>query len=110
MANEPRTYREALFEALRWWRPQLDVGITEPGLLDAEVGRFRPHLVVCSRDRGAARDGALTWVKLYPEGKNVTEIFSAGGRATIVGFRFADFLSVVDGTAFLRESASREGA
>lgn len=108
LANEPRTYREVLFEALGWWRPGLEVEIAEPGTLDAEVDRLRPHLVVCSRDRGTARDDrCLTWVRLYPDGENLAEIFTAGGRATIVGFGFGDFLSVVDGTGFLRRSAER---
>lgn len=109
LANEPRAYREVLFEALRWRRPGLEVDVAEPGTLDAELERLDPHMVVCSRERGAARGGCLTWVRLYPEGENLAEIFSAGGRATIVGFKFADFLSVVDGTGFLRRSAEREG-
>jgi hypothetical protein len=109
LANEPRTYREVLFEALPWRRPGLEVEIAEPGTLDAEVERLHPHLVVCSRDRGTARNDCLTWVRLYPNGENLAEIFTAGGRATIVGFGFGDLLSVVDGTGFLRRSAEGGG-
>jgi len=109
LANEPRTYREVLFEALRWRRPGLEVNVVEPGTLDSEIERLHPHLVVCSRARGTARDGCLTWVRLYPDGENFAEIFTNRGRATIVGFGFGDLLSVVDGTGFMRSSDEGEG-
>jgi len=110
LANEPRTYREVLFEALRWRRPGLEVNVTEPGTLDSEMERLHPHLVVCSLARTTARDSCLTWVRLYPDGANFAEIFTASGRATIVGFGFEDFLSVVDGTAFIRRSVEGKGS
>ena len=109
IANEPRTYREALAEALRRFRPRLEVNAVEPDALDAEVGRFHPHLVVCSRDCAAAKNGTLTWVTLYPDGENLAEIVTIGGRAMIVGIRFCDLLSVVDGTEFVRRSSQEDG-
>lgn len=109
IANEPRTYREALFEALRRLRPQLEVSAVEPEALDAEVERFHPHLVVCSRKGEVPRNGTLTWVTLYPDDQNLAEVCTAGGRATIVGIGFDDFLSVVDGTEFLHQSTAGEG-
>jgi hypothetical protein len=108
IANEPRTYREALFEALRGLRPRVQFRVVEPEALDAEVERFRPHLVVCSRKGGVPRNGTLTWVTLYPNDENLVEVCTAGGRATIVGIGFDDFLSVIDGTEFLRQSAAGE--
>ncbi len=109
IANEPRTYREVLFEALRQLRPQLEVNAVEPEALDTEVERFHPHLVVCSRKGEIPRNGPLTWVTLYPDGQNLAEICTAGGRATIVGIGFDDLLSVVDGTEFLHRSTAGEG-
>lgn len=103
-ANEPRTYREVLFDALCQSRPQMEINAVEPEALDAEVERFHPHLVVCSFRDDIARNGTLTWVTLYPDDQNLAEIFTPGGRATIVGFGFDDFLAVVDGTEFLRRS------
>lgn len=108
IANEPRTYREALSEALRQLRPQLEVNAVEPDDLDTEVERFHPHLVVCSREDDNPRDGPLTWVTLYPDDQNLAEVRTAGGRATIVGIGFGDFLSVVDGTELLRRWAAGE--
>ncbi len=108
IANEPRTYREALTDALRRLRPRIEVSVVEPDVLDAEVERFHPHLVVCSRDCAAAQNGTLTWVTLYPGGENLAEVVTAGGRATIVGIGFGDLLSVIDGTEFARRSALGE--
>lgn len=105
IANEPRTYREALFSALRRLRPQLEVNVVEPEALDAEVQRFHPHLVVCSRKGDIAKNGTLTWVTLYPDDQNLAEVFTPGGRATIVGIGFEGLLSVIDGTELLRGSA-----
>jgi hypothetical protein len=51
----------------------------------------------------------LTWVTLYPGGENLAEVVTAGGRATLVGIQFADFLSVVDGTELLYRLAQGEG-
>lgn len=109
IANEPRTYRELLFEELRRLRPQLEVNTVEPEALDAEVERFHPHLVVCSRKEEFLQNGPLTWVTLYPDDQNLAEICTAGGCATIVGIGFDDFLSVVDGTEFLHRSTAGEG-
>ena len=108
IANEPRTYREALSEALRRLRPQLEVSVVEPEALEAEVERFHPHLVVCSREGDLPRSDTLTWVTLYPNDQNLAEVRTAGGRATIVGIGFGDFLSVVNGTEFLHRSAAGE--
>ena len=98
LANEPRTYREVLVHALRAIRPRVEVGTVDPEDIDDEIVRLRPHLVVCSRGRAALREGVLTWVMLYPDGENRAEVVTAGGRAMLVGLRFDDFLSIVDGT------------
>ena len=109
LANEPCLYREVLVDALRRLRPQVEFSDVEPDTLDAEVERFHPHLVVHSRDCMAARNGTLTWVRLYPDDENLAEVVTAGGRATIVGIQFRDLLSVVDGTEFVRRSAQEDG-
>jgi hypothetical protein len=96
IANEPRTYREALVDALRMFRPQVEVSTVEPHGLAAEIGRLHPHLVVCSQLWVAAQDGALTWVVLYPDGENRAEVFTAGEHATIASIGFGDLLSIID--------------
>ncbi len=109
IANEPRAYREALLDALRRLRPRVEISDVEPDVLDAEVERFHPHLVICSRACTEPRDGTLTWMALYPGRENLAEITTAGGRATIVGIQFDHLLSVIDGTEFMRRSAREHG-
>jgi hypothetical protein len=101
VANDPCLYREAITDALRELRPHLEVRAIEPDDLDGEVARLRPHLVVCSRAPDAARDGALTWVVLYPDGENRAEVITAVERATVAGIAFGDLLSIVDSTELL---------
>lgn len=109
IANEPRTYREALVDALRSLRPRVAVSTVEPDGLDAEIRRLRPQLVVCSRTCAKVQDGVLTWVTLYPGGENRAEVVTAGGRAMLVGIQFDDFLSIVDGTELLYRFRRGEG-
>ncbi len=104
IANEPRTYREALVHALHELRPQVEFSTVESDELERGVERFCPHLVVCSRVCDAAQSGTLTWVILYPEDENRAEVIIAGKRITIAGIRFGDLLSVIDLTEFLCRS------
>lgn len=101
-------YRETLVDALRRLRPQVELSDVEQDALDAEIERFHPHLVVCSRACAEPRNGTLTWVTLYPGSENLAEITTTSGRATIVGVQFDHLLSIIDGTEFLRKYERRE--
>ena len=48
VAVKPRVYREVLALSLHQHRPDAEVLISPPEALDGEVGRFKPHLLVCS--------------------------------------------------------------
>ncbi len=48
VAVKPRVYREVLALSLHQHRPNAEVLISPPEALDGEVGRFKPHLVVCN--------------------------------------------------------------
>jgi hypothetical protein len=54
VAVKPRVYREVLALSLHQHRPDAEVLISPPETLDREVGRFKPHLVVCTE--GVAPD------------------------------------------------------
>lgn len=47
VAIEPPTYREVISKALEILRPDLSVKAVEPSILDAEVSRTNPRLVLC---------------------------------------------------------------
>jgi hypothetical protein len=95
VANDPCTYREAITDVLREVRPHIEVNAIKPDALDAEVTRFRPHLVVCSRIT-AAVSTLLAWVMLYPEGENRAVINTAGEQVMLDNVGFDDLLSAID--------------
>jgi len=95
VANEPCAYREAITGALRELRPHIEINAAEPEILDGEVARLRPHLVVCSRITGAVQ-ALWAWIMLYPDGEDRAEIFTAGERATVDNVEFSDLLSFID--------------
>ncbi len=48
IAVKPRMYREVLALLLHQRRPAAEVLVSPPESLDGQVGRFRPHPVICS--------------------------------------------------------------
>lgn len=107
LANEPRTYREAISEALQEFRPHVEVSASEPGDLDSEVVRRDPHLVVHSRDLVAdeAPSYPPAWVMLYPDGEDRADVRILEERTTVPNVRFSDLLSILDRMEFLCRSA-----
>lgn len=105
VANEPRIYREVVADTLSRLRPLLCVLVAEPEDMEREVGRFGPHLVICSRATERVREGCLAWVVLYPDGEDRIEV---GGKGTIAAMRplagagVTGLLSMVDETGLLR--------
>jgi hypothetical protein len=95
VANDPCLYREAITDALRELRPQIDVSTIEPGVLEGEVARLRPHLVVCSQINAAVH-ALLAWIVIYPNGENRAVINTAGEQETIKDVRLGDLLSTID--------------
>ena len=102
VANDPRSYREVIADALPRLR-LVEVFRAEPEELEREAARVRPHLIFCSRRLAAAARGAglLAWMVLYPEGEDRAEVGdTASGCTTLLpkGVVLDDLLSVVDET------------
>ncbi len=95
VANEPCAYREAIANVLWELRPHIEVNIIEPGGLDGEIARLRPHLVVCSQITVAV-SALVASVMLYPDGENRAVISTAGEQVTIDNVGFDDLLSAID--------------
>jgi hypothetical protein len=96
VANEPRTYREALTLAVRAERPLLDVRAVEPTDLDREVARCRPALVVCSELRSIVEQRLPIWVLLYPEGTRLAIVGGGTAPAVTGDFDLPGILALVD--------------
>ena len=107
LANEPRAYRDVLAMAIERQRPGIAVRVGDPHLLEDEIARWRPNLVVCSETVGAARRRATSWVQLYPNGARFT-VTAHGGREQVVpDFSLEDLLALVDRALAEARSAGR---
>ncbi len=96
VANEPRSYREAIATTFQLLRPDVEVAIAEPEAIDAETARLTPHLAICSRLTASVKTAVLAWIELYPEHESIARICVGGEHSTIVGIELADLLSIVD--------------
>jgi hypothetical protein len=101
VANEPRSYREAISRAIECLRPETKVVEVEPEKLDDELAGFEiPYLVICSRTGRTVERKALSWVELYPDGESFARVNISGVRFEKDDMRLHDLLSAIDQTAF----------
>ena len=96
VANEPRSYRQAIAAALRQLRPHVEVVAVEPDEMDRCIARLRPDLVICSRLTEAVEAVPLCWVLLYPAQQPDVEVSIAGVRATHPDTGFDVLLAAID--------------
>ena len=105
LANEPRSYREAMAGAFRVLKPNAEVFVVDPDALDAEVEHLRPQLVICSRVTPTVEIRSVSWVELYPEHGSVSVVSVGGERSTVTGIELADLLWVIDRTEGLAKAS-----
>lgn len=97
VANEPRSYREAIAGALESLRPDAEVLMVEPEDLGAEIGQGMPGMILCSYATPAVVNGSLAWVELYPGGGPGARIGVNGLRLTAAGdLGLEDLLWIAD--------------
>jgi hypothetical protein len=96
VANEPRTYREALTLAVQAERPALDVRAVDPSDLEREVTRCRPALVVCSELSPAVEQRSALWILLYPEGARLAVVGGDDSPAVTGDLDLPGILALVD--------------
>lgn len=96
IANELRYYREVISDAVLMLRPDIEVITAEPGLLDHELVRLEPDLVVCSRVTPAIRTRCCSWVELYPDGETLAIVCINGLGSTVNDIELDGLLSIID--------------
>lgn len=99
IAIKPRMYREVLALLLHRNRSEAEVLISPPEALDGEVGKFKPHLVVCSE--GAVPDippGVLCRVEIMFSNGLDARIGLDGQVAEAKDVGIEDLLALVDRT------------
>lgn len=105
IANDLRSYREALSIALRELRPEVEVFESEMLYLDHEVRRLLPNVVICSNVTNLVKDRILHWIELYPDCESKVTISSFGKQRVLEDIPLSDILSLVDEAGKLIRSA-----
>lgn len=98
-------YADAMARALSDLRPALEVRSVTLGELGEELGRFEPHVVVCSRANSAYSGGGRgAWVEIPTEdptgeeAARLVEICSDGEEWKTDGPALGEILEVIDRT------------
>jgi len=108
IAVAPTMYRETLENILRTKRPNDDVRLADPQILDREASSFRPHLIVCSDNASEVRDVSVpSWVVIrYQDSLSASVSLDGQGTRLIQDIEIEDLLRVVEETQRLvmRES------
>lgn len=96
IANDLRSYREAVAEAFRQLRPECEVFEVESGDLNREILRLRPDLVICSQATSLMKERVSNWVELYPDCEPYSMVCIEKQCSPVEDMQLADLLSIVD--------------
>lgn len=96
LANEPRSYRQAIAGALQALRPDVEFEEIEPDNIDEEVGRRAPELVICSIATPAVQAAVPSWVELYTDHGSISSVSIHLEKSTVDGIEIPDLLQIVD--------------
>ena len=96
LANEPRSYRQAIAGVLRALHPGIEVDEADQATLDREVLRTAPRLVICSHATPLVQGASPAWVELYTDHGPLSSVFVGGERKTVRGMELPDILAVLE--------------
>lgn len=96
LANDPRSYREAMAAVIRQAHPDVVVETADPGALDERTTPPVPDLVVCSGATGAVRSRVPIWVELYPDYGSRSVASIRGKLEVYDDMQLSDLLAIVD--------------
>lgn len=102
--DQYRAYRDTIAAAVRTLRPWTEVEVAEPGSLEAEIARLRPHLVICSRPNFPDRETSLAWVELPHETGDPATVWLEGRSPETADPSLNKLLSLVDEVRKLTET------
>lgn len=94
VANELASYRQTIALVIRESYPDLEVFEADAGVLDGEVVRLGPDLVICSRVTCVVRERVANWVELYPDCRSYSTFCAGGERRAFEDVRLSDLLAV----------------
>ena len=109
IAIEPRSYREAIGQALQASRPHVEVTVVDPEHSWVTAARLDPDLVFADRPDLLPLMGRAAWVEFRPYEDPPARICSAGRRWEMKEVRLDDLLSLVDKTGELARTTRELG-
>lgn len=96
VVNEPRSYREAIAEAMRVLRPSVEIMVANPDKLEELIPCFAPDMVICSKVNPVTESNVLIWVELYPEHGSRSVVNVQGRDSEFEQIELSDLLSFLD--------------
>ncbi len=96
VANELRSYREAIAQVFASLRAGVEVFTAEPENLDQEVVRLRPDFVICSQATFMVNLHVPVWVELYPNCAACSIVSVRGETKTVEEIQLTDLLALLD--------------
>ena len=94
VANELASYRQTIAVVLGELHPDLEVFEVDAEVLDEEVVRLGPDLVICSGLTCVVRERVANWVELYPERKPYSTFCTGGERRALRDVQLSDLLAL----------------
>lgn len=96
--DEYHSYRSAIASAIRAHRPRVEVAVAGLVVLENEIARFDPHLVICSRPNTVDPNGRPAWVTLPHDPEQSAEICLNGRRSETANPALEELHRVLDET------------
>ncbi|WP_119068929.1 hypothetical protein [Rubrobacter indicoceani] len=96
VANEWRSYQEAIAGIVELERPDIEVIRVNWMNLDAEITKQRPQFVICNRITPAMESAVPFWIELHPDDGPVSRVGFGGEVRIIQNLEVSDILGVLD--------------
>jgi hypothetical protein len=106
MEDEYRAYRQVIAAGIDLLRPKTEVTTAGLDMLQEEVARLDPQLVICSRPEQAYAQGKYVWVELPVDPTQPMKVSHGGRTRTSSDLTLEGLLAVIDA---MEENNGAEG-
>lgn len=96
IANESRSYQQAVAGVLNAFRPEVEVRLVDWMSLDDEIITLRPRMVISSHITPFAASNVPFWVEMYPNDGSVSRIGRDGEVEVVENLEVSDLLDLLD--------------
>ena len=108
--DEYRVYQDVIVSTISILRPHVEVSLVDPGVLEEEVSRLCPHLVISSRPRAGHAGSVLAWLRAPTGPHRSAELWRGEERGELLEVGLEALLRIVDETEMLEQERSGPGS